>query len=200
MDFKKLPSNSKKLLDEILQADDPCDMLCKRFEGISHKQDEELRSLIRELCEGGYINVKWADGVPYYVTINNSARTYNEQLAEYEEEKRMRNSKMPNIINYGDNYGNQIFGNVSDSTLSVDNSVDKIERAIDERGGEDKEELHELLDEVKELIENIEVSRSIPKQKRLYQKISDHMEKHGWFYGAVVQLLGTVAMNLLGAG
>lgn len=97
------------------------------------------------------------------------------------------------------NYGNLVFGNVSGSTLTVDNSIHQIEQAIDEKGGEDKEALHELLDEVKELIENIQSSRSIPKQKKLFEKISDHMEKHGWFYGAVVQLLGTAALGLIGA-
>lgn len=118
------------------------------------------------------------------------------------QKKNQQEKRTPGIINYhyGDNYGNQIWGNVSDSTLLIDNSIHEIERTIDECGGEDKEELHKLLDEIKELVENMETSRSIPKQKRLYQKISDHMEKHGWFYGAVVQLLGTAAMNMLGAG
>lgn len=55
-----------------------------------------------------------------------------------------------------------------------------------------------MLDEVKELIENIQSSRAIPKQKKLFEKIFDHMEKHGWFYGAVVQLLGTAALGLIG--
>lgn len=96
------------------------------------------------------------------------------------------------------NYGNMVFGNVSGSTLTVDNSIQEIERAIEEHGGDDKKELHDILDEVKELIGNIETSRSIPKQKKLYQRISDHMEKHGWFYGAVVQLLGTAALKMLG--
>lgn len=96
------------------------------------------------------------------------------------------------------NYGNLVFGNVSGSTLTVDNSIHQIEQAIDEKGGEDKEELHELLDEVKELIENIQLSRAIPKQKKLFEKISNHMEKHGWFYGAVIQLLGTAALGLIG--
>jgi uncharacterized protein YozE (UPF0346 family) len=59
--------------------------------------------------------------------------------------------------------------------------------------------LYEILNDVKELIENIQTSRTIPKQKKLFERISDHMEKHGWFYGAVVQLLGTAAINLLGA-
>ena len=87
MEFKKLPLNSKKLLDELLQADNPTEMLCKRFENLTYKEDEVLRGIIKELRENGYINVSWANNVPYHVTINNSARTYNEMLAEYEAEK-----------------------------------------------------------------------------------------------------------------
>ena len=78
MEFKKLPLNSKKLLDELLQADNPTEMLCKRFENLTYKEDEVLRGIIKELRENGYINVSWANNVPYHVTINNSARTYNE--------------------------------------------------------------------------------------------------------------------------
>ena len=96
------------------------------------------------------------------------------------------------------NYGNVVFGNVTSSTLSVDNSIHEIERMIDEKGGEDAAELHDLLEEVKELIDNMQTSRSVPKQKRLFQKINDHVVRHGWFYGAVVQLLGTAALTMIG--
>ena len=88
MSFKRLPRNSKQLLDEIIAADNPADMLAKRFDGLTNSEDAELRSIIRELREEGFINVRWADNVPYFVTINNSARTYNERLQEYESEKR----------------------------------------------------------------------------------------------------------------
>ena len=55
---------------------------------LTNSEDAELRSIIRELREEGFINVRWADNVPYFVIINNSARTYNERLQEYESEKR----------------------------------------------------------------------------------------------------------------
>ena len=116
--------------------------------------------------------------------------------------------ELEKLTQYGMVGGVFVFGNggmldllppaFSGSTFTVDNSIHQIEQAIDEKGGEDKEELHEVLDEVKELIENIQSSRSIPKQKRLFEKITHHMEKHGWFYGAVIQLLGTAALGLLG--
>lgn len=91
MDFKKLPSNSKLLLDEIIASENPSEMLRKRFEGVSRREDAELRGIIRELRELGYINVRWADNVPYYVVINNCARTYNEQLKEYETRREQPN-------------------------------------------------------------------------------------------------------------
>lgn len=87
MNFKKLPSNSEKLLLEILCAENPVQVLCSRFENATQQEDDELRGIIRELRQEGYIDVKWADNVPYFVTFNNSARTYNEQLAEYEAQK-----------------------------------------------------------------------------------------------------------------
>ena len=119
---------------------------------------------------------------------------FEDKQAALDRQDKREKERQQSIINYG----NLVFGNVSGSTLTVDNSIHQIEQAIDEKGGEDKKELHELLDEVKELIENIQSSRAIPKQKKLFEKISNHMEKHGWFYGAVVQLLGTTALGLIG--
>lgn len=119
---------------------------------------------------------------------------FEEKKAALARQEQHEKERQQSIINYG----NLVFGNVSGSTLTVDNSIHQIEQAIDEKGCEDKEDLHEVLDEVKELIENMQSSRSIPKQKRLFEKITHHMEKHGWFYGAVIQLLGTAALGLLG--
>ena len=53
MSFKRLPQNSKQLLDEIIAADNPADMLAKRFDGLTNSEDAELRSIIRELREEG---------------------------------------------------------------------------------------------------------------------------------------------------
>ena len=96
MAFKKLTLKSKQLLDEMLAAENPSAMLSKHFDDISSKEDAELRGIIRELRELGYIDVKWADNVPYCVIINNSARTYSEQLEEHEKERNQDNLKSSN--------------------------------------------------------------------------------------------------------
>lgn len=110
-----------------------------------------------------------------------------------EEQKEIDNKEMKTVYNYG----NYVEGDVIQSNLSVDNSITNLEKEIEEKGGDDKEELRSILEEVKELVENLQSTRCVPKQKKLFQRISDHMEKHGWFYGAVVQLIGTAAFQLL---
>lgn len=119
---------------------------------------------------------------------------FEDKQAALDKQDRREKERQQSIVNYG----NLVFGNVTGSTLTVDNSIYQIEQDIDEKGGEDKEELHELLDEVKELIENIQSSRAIPKQRKLFEKISNHIQKHGWFYGAVIQLMGTAIMGMIG--
>ncbi len=84
--FEKLPSNSKQLLDDILQADNPSEFLHKYYVDAQSKEKDVVRGIIRELIEKRFIDVKWADNAPYYVTIHNSARTYEEILKERETE------------------------------------------------------------------------------------------------------------------
>lgn len=49
----------------------------------------EPNGIVRELIQYGYINVKWADNIPYIVTLDNSARTYEELLIGHEKQKAM---------------------------------------------------------------------------------------------------------------
>ena len=89
MDFYKLPNNSKKLLDELIDSENPTNTLSEKFRNATPEQVQNLRSIVRELSEYGYIQVtRWAGNLPYSVIINNSARTYNERLEEYESSKK----------------------------------------------------------------------------------------------------------------
>ena len=91
--FTKLPSNSERILNELVQADNPTELLCDKVNAVTGKDEEELMGIIRELKQEGYIDVEWADNLPYIVTLNNSARTYNEQLTEYERQIQAYQSK-----------------------------------------------------------------------------------------------------------
>ena len=131
------------------------------------------------------------------VTIAPQGLSYFDNKEKAEEKERMAQKSNINIGSIIANGSNLVLGDVINSSLSVDNSVHRIEQEIEEKGGEDAEELRALLDEVKELIENIQESRHVPKNKGLFAKLSNHLEKHGWFYGEVIGLLGAAALQML---
>ncbi len=97
MDFEILSTASKALLDDIIQAENPTQMICNKLANSSRRGTEELRGLLRELVQKNYINIKWADNMPYHVFIHNSARTYNNHLSEQE-----RQSKRADLSNEDD--------------------------------------------------------------------------------------------------
>ncbi len=84
MKFVKLTQNSKILLDALIQSANPTQFLYDRLKNASNLEHDELKGIIMELQHEGYVDVKWASNMPYFVTINNSARTYEEHLKEYE--------------------------------------------------------------------------------------------------------------------
>jgi len=83
MDYANLPTNSGRILNKLVKADNPTQLLCDYFDKVSQKEDEELRGILKDLRIEGYINVNWADNKPYLVTLNNSARTYSERRAKH---------------------------------------------------------------------------------------------------------------------
>lgn len=82
MGFRQLPKDSERILEELVHAENPSDYLSALYQCARGKEQDILHGIIKELSDKGFIDVIWADNCPFYVTINNSARTYNEQLIE----------------------------------------------------------------------------------------------------------------------
>ena len=138
-----------------------------------------------------YISAVWE------VIIAPQGLTYFEDKLQAEDKEKSMQKSSINIGSIVATGSNLILGDVVNSNLSIDNSIQRIESEIDVRGGDDSVALRELLDEVKELIENMQESRHIPKNKNLFERLSNHLEKHGWFYGEVIGLIGAAAMQML---
>ena len=93
MEFKKLPSNSKRLLDELVHSENPVELLHLRLEKASPQESEKLYAILRELTNYGYITaMQWADNMRYRLVLSNSARTYDEMLVEYERGNSQKNN------------------------------------------------------------------------------------------------------------
>jgi len=122
-----------------------------------------------------------------------------DKTTERKEVLKMSTGPVFNIETFNAQGANVVFGDVVNSSLYINNSVSKIKKLIEEKGGEDKEELLSILAEVKEGAEQMALDGVIKLRPSLKERISSHLEKHGWFYNEIVGLLGVVAVTgLLG--
>jgi len=200
--FKKLPANSRALLSEIVDSDNPEEMLRKKFDGCeSHRQDDELCSLLRELEKEEYIKTIWASDLPYIVQINNSARAYDEREAEYE--RRQTNSTTNNF--YGDSSNIQIQQNSNNSTqnMTITNSID-YEKVLEifnnvlanmdsfNLSNEDREQLEKVVLKAKPIAEKKTdedfVNKSLMIIKDIMLRASGSLTAHGILF--CIQQLG----------
>ena len=81
--------------------------------------------------------------------------------------------------------------------IDIKKETKDIEEQIDKKCESDVEkiELKELLEEAQEIIENINDTNKIEKRKNFFNKLVEHFDKHGWFYGEIVNLFGTFLLN-----
>lgn len=198
--FDELANSEKKLLEDIIQIENNNGNISEFLrEKIDKDKKDIIRGIIGVLKSNGLINVSWASNTVSNATLTQAGRTYFEREKKYNEKFERLSSK--NIYNNINATGSTVFmGDVIGSTINMDNLVSRIEQEIEKKcdNEEDKIELKKLLEETKEIIENIQDSRHIDKRKGFFQKLTEHFDKHGWFYAEVIGLLGETALKLLG--
>lgn len=198
--FEELVNSEKDLLRNIINIDkENGDITVFLKEKIDSDEKDVYRGIIGTLNSNGLIKVRWAEDTVYYAVLTQAGRSYFEREKQFYEKMERLSSK--NIYNNVNATGSTFFmGDVISSNINIDNSVSKIEQKIEEKcdNEEDKQELKKLLEETKEIMENIQDSRHIDKRKVFFKKLMDHLDKHGWFYAEIVNLLGQTTLNLLG--
>ena len=197
--FEELPENAKKLLKELLECELKNDNIAEalREELEKDKTDTITRSIIGTLKYNGLLKVNWADNTVYYAELTNEGRTYFEREKKYMEQ--LEKMSKPSVhIESLTNSGVFSMGDIIDSNITIDNSIEQLEKEVDEKGNEDKEELLEILQEVKDYIDNIKETKSISKNTGLFKRIGKHIEKHQWFYTQIIGLLGQVMLSGMG--
>lgn len=198
--FEELAENEKKLLRDIIQIENDNGNISEFLrEKVDRDEKDIMRGIIGVLKSNGLINVSWGSNTVNNAVLTQAGRTYFEREKKYNEKLERLNSK--NIYNNINATNSTVFlGNVIDSTINIDNSISRIEHEIEKKcdNETDKKELLELLEEAKEILENIKDSKHIDKRKGFFQKITNHFDKHGWFYAEIVGLFGETVIKLLG--
>lgn len=194
--FEELTEQAKELLKEILEEDKNKNDI-GNFLSNKIKEDELNRGMIGKLEREGLLRISWASGTTYYAELTYEGRTYFEREKKYME--KIEKMRKPSVsIGNLTNTGFLNMGNITDSSVVINNSVEQLEKEIEENGQEDKEELRQILNEVRDYIDNINATKSIQKNTGLFKRIGNHLEKHQWFYSQIVGILGQTL--LLGMG
>lgn len=179
--FHKLPSNSEKILDKIVSSDNPAEVLANCFHEYEEQQqytrEDELRGVLGELEELHYIKVMWGDNVPYHIEIFNSARTYHEQLEEYNRE---RTASPVQVVN------NNYTFNIAD-TSALREIISKIRKEAQE-----VEDNAALLNAIGELEQSI----GKPSFFQKYQSFISSAANHVTFFGGIASAIKAIS-NLL---
>lgn len=198
--FEELADNERKLLKEIIDTENNegniSELLANK---IDSDEKDILRSIIGSLRKNGLLNVSWASDTVYNASLTNPGRTYFEREEKYL--KRMESNKS-NIYNFGDisiDRGNFVAGDVVNSVLNVNSHITQIEKEIEEKADDDdRENLKEILEDAKEIMENIKNNGVIEKRKGFFKKLTEHANKYGWFYAEIVNLIGTAVLAKIG--
>lgn len=198
--FEELADNERKLLKEIIDTENNegniSELLANK---IDSDEKDILRSIIGSLRKNGLLNVSWASDTVYNASLTNPGRTYFEREKKYL--KRMESNKS-NIYNFGDisiDRGNFVAGDVVNSVLNVNSHITQIEKEIEEKADDDdRENLKEILEDAKEIMENIKNNGVIEKKKGFFKKLTEHANKYGWFYAEIVNLIGTAVLAKIG--
>ncbi len=135
----------------------------------------------------------------YYGNFKNHSQNFPDyqcEVQDIEEYNQAKINKAQNITIENKN-GSVIIGNVTNSPITINTSISELEKEINEKGGSNKEELLDLLEQVKELCENMEKTKSIPKSKSLMKKITNHISTNNWFYKQIVEIIGAVVIKIM---
>lgn len=197
--FDELPSDARDLLEELIKFEAEnkqiVDLLNNEISNV--KNGERIREVIGTLKYNGLIKVQWADNIVHYAQLTTAGRTYFEREKNYMEQMERMNRPSVNIENLT-NTGVFNMGNITDSSITINNSFEEIEKEIEQKGNEDKQELKEILEEVKDYIDNINATKNVSKNTGLFKRIGKHFNKHQWFYSEIIGILGQAILLCMG--
>ncbi|NMP11388.1 hypothetical protein [Paenibacillus polymyxa] len=98
--------------------------------------------------------------------------------------ERMQHEKQLNAASFHiENAHNSIIGNQQTVSMTNTFNISQVEKEIEQRGGEDKEELKKMMAEIQEMFEDSEKMK-----KGSLSKFSEMMQKHSWITSSIAKM------------
>lgn len=194
--MKLLNDTEKELLKLILESNHDGYTYSGTVEKFPEYITNQIKKLFSILEECGYAakTYCWIGG-SWQVILTPLGVNYFDKEEEY---KKVNEKSNINIQNFNANGSNINFGTVYDSNFNIDNTFQRLEETIEEKAkDEDKEELMNIIQEVKDYIDNINESKVISKNTGLFKRIGKHIQNYQWFYQTVVTVIGNSIMKIM---
>ena len=194
--MKILNDTEKELLKLILESNHDGYTYSGTVEKFPEYITNQIKKLFSILEECGYAakTYCWLGG-GWQVILTPLGVNYFDNEQEY---IKMKGKNNINIQNFNANGSNINFGTVYDSNFNIDNTFQRLEETIEERAkDEDKEELMNIIQEIKDYIDNINESKVISKNTGLFKRIGKHIQNYQWFYQTVVTVIGNSIMKIM---
>ena len=198
--FEELAESEKELLSKIIEKDENNENITDYLSTIINEDKKDIfRGIIGELKSNGLLTIAWGDNTVINAKLTQAGRTYFEREGKYFNRMKENANNVYNVGTINADGSNLVLGDVNNSNLIIDSSFTKIEKRIQEEcDKEDIIKMKELLEEAKEIAENIKENSVVEKRKNFFKKLTEHACKYGWFYAEIVNLIGTVVINKIG--
>lgn len=147
------PKNSKELLKQLLDKDNPVEYMGYLFDGLDAKMDSRLRAMMRDLKEEGYISTFWADNVPYYIEFNEKAYSFN----EHNDTLTVGNGGSVIYNNYNITNGNANINSVDNSVRTINitnNEKELFNRMLEVASSIDGDKKNEIVSAITDMQNN----------------------------------------------
>ena len=79
----------------------------------------------------------------------------------------------------------------------IETRINAVEDIISQKGGADKEELKALMEEIREVCENLKNNPTIQPRKSLIKRIVEINKTHTWVYSEIIKLFGVTMVEIM---
>ena len=83
-----ISKGAENLLFEIIEHESDDNYWAERFESASHREDTILRGSFKELKDKQLVDTKWADNIPYIITVLKDGYLYQQHIEKQEKAER----------------------------------------------------------------------------------------------------------------
>ena len=83
-----ISKEAENLLFEIIEHESDDNYWAERFESASHRENTILRGSFKELKDKQLVDTKWADNIPYIITVLKDGYLYQQHIEEQEKAER----------------------------------------------------------------------------------------------------------------